>query len=60
MKGGNCFMSNKLIKSIGLAATVIGMGVSLVSEWVNEKKIDAKIEEKVIEAVTKQLTGRES
>ena len=29
---------NTLIKVLGLAATVIGAGMSLVTDWVNEQK----------------------
>ena len=45
-------MSNKSkwIKAIGVAATVIGVGVNLITDWVNEQKMDEKIEEKVSEA----------
>ncbi len=46
-------MDSKLIKILGIAATVIGMGATLVTDWVNDKKMDGKIEEKVIEALTK-------
>lgn len=35
-----------LIKFIGIATTVIGIGVNLVTDWVNEKTMDEKIEEK--------------
>jgi sensor domain CHASE-containing protein len=53
MKGGNCFMNSNLIKILSIAATVIGMGATLVTDWVNDKKMDEKIEQKVIEALTK-------
>lgn len=43
-------MNGKMIKIIGLIATVAGVGVNLLSEWVDEKKMDEKIEEKVNEA----------
>ncbi len=52
-------MNSKLIKILGMTATAIGMGATLISEWVNEKKMDKKIEEKVIEALTK-MNERES
>ena len=34
-------MSNKSkwIKAIGVAATVIGVGVNLITDWVNEQKM---------------------
>lgn len=43
--------NGKTIKIIGLIATVVGMGASLVTDYVNEKKTDTKIAEKVNEAV---------
>ena len=40
-------MSNKSkwIKAIGVAATVIGVGVNLITDWVNEQKIEEKVSE---------------
>lgn len=52
-------MDSKLIKILGIAATAIGMGATLVTDWVNDKKMDKKIEEKVIEALT-EINERES
>jgi predicted transcriptional regulator len=47
-------MLNKgLIKIIGLLASLLGIGASLVSDWVSEKKMDEKIAEKVAEAFAK-------
>jgi hypothetical protein len=54
MKGGNCFMNSKLIKILGIAATAIGMAATLVTDWVNDKKTDEKIEQKVNEAFAKR------
>lgn len=49
-------MFNKgLIKIIGLTASLLGIGASLVSDWVSEKKMDAKIAEKVAEACAKGM-----
>lgn len=45
---------SKLIKVLGLAATVIGVAATLVTDWVNEQKMDEKIEEKVNEALIKR------
>lgn len=39
------------MKVVGIAATVIGLGASLLSDWVSDKKIDKEITEKVNEAV---------
>lgn len=43
---------NKL-KVLGIAASVIGAGVSLVSDYVGKKELDAKVTEKVAEALAK-------
>lgn len=53
-------MSGKLIKVLGLTATVIGMGATLITDWVNERKMDEKIEEKVNEALSKVDEEEES
>lgn len=47
-------MNGKLIKILGIAATVIGMGATLITDWVNDKKMDEKIEEKINEALAKR------
>lgn len=43
-----------IIKILGVAATVIGMGATLLTDWVNEKKMDERIAEKVLEAIAKK------
>jgi len=54
-------MVNKnLIKVLGLTATIIGLGVTLVTDWVNEKKMDEKIEEKVKELLYEDIIEEES
>lgn len=40
-----------LIKILGIASTIVGAGATIVSEFVNEKKMDDKIAEKVAEAL---------
>ena len=47
-------VNGKLIKILGLVATAVGMGATLLTEWVNEKKMDEKIEEKVAEALAEK------
>lgn len=44
-------MTPKLIKVIGITATVIGMAASLVGELITDKKMDLRIAEKVSEAL---------
>lgn len=45
---------SKMIKAIGILATVIGVGVNLVTDWVNEQKMDERIEEKINEALAQK------
>lgn len=47
-------MNNKMIKGIGVAATIIGISVNLLTDWVNEQKVNEKIEEKVNEALSRK------
>lgn len=46
--------NSKMIKFIGFAVTIIGVGVNLLSDWVDEQKMDEKIEEKVNEALDRK------
>ncbi len=45
-------MNDKIIKVIGIVASVIGIGATLVNDWVHEQKMNCIIEEKVNEAMT--------
>lgn len=48
-------MFNKnLIKILGVAATIVGVGATLLTDWVNEQKMDEKIEEKINEALAER------
>lgn len=47
------------LKVLGIGATVLGLAASLFSSFVEDKKTDAKIAEKVNEAVTTALTKKE-
>ena len=53
-------MNSKMIKAIGMAATIIGIGVNLLTDWVDEQKMDEKIEAKVNEALVKKEEAEES
>ena len=53
-------MNSKMIKAIGMAATIIGIGVNLLTDWVDEQKMDEKIEAKVNEALAKIEEAEES
>lgn len=37
--------NSKLVKILGLVATVGGVAMSLLTDWVNEKKMDERINE---------------
>lgn len=50
----------KPIKIIGFFATIIGIGTSLLSDWVNEKKMEEEIEEKINDKFTKWLEEHEN
>lgn len=52
-------MNSKLIKILGIAATAIGMCATLVTDWVDDKKMDEKIEEKLNKALANR-DGEES
>jgi hypothetical protein len=55
MKGGALSMINEnLIKVLGIVASAIGIGATLLTDWTNDKKMDKKIAEKVIEALAKR------
>lgn len=47
-------INGKVIKIIGMAATVAGMGLSLVSSWVSDKKMEMEVQEKVNEALAEK------
>lgn len=47
-------MTGGIIKAIGVIATVMGMGATLVSDWVSEKKMEEKIDEKVKEVLAEK------
>lgn len=47
-------MKSKMIKVLGLTVSIIGVATTLLSDWVNEQKMDEKIEEKVNEALAKR------
>lgn len=45
---------NKAVKFIGFAVTIIGIGVNLISDWVDERVMDDKIDEKVKAALAQK------
>jgi hypothetical protein len=53
---GDVTMTNKskFIRILGLVASVIGVGASLISDWVNDKKTEEMVDEKVEAALAKR------
>lgn len=47
-------MNSKIIRIIGLAATVIGLGTNLINDWADEQKMNERIDKKVNEALVKR------
>ena len=47
-----------LMKILGIASTIIGAGASIVSEFVDKKKMDYKIDEKIDEKIAKALADK--
>ena len=43
-----------MIKVLGLTATAIGMVATLVTDWVNAKILDERMDQKISEALAKQ------
>ena len=39
----------KMVKILGIVATAVGMGATLLTDWVNEKKMEEKIDERINE-----------
>ena len=53
-------INGKMVKILGIVATVVGMGATLLNDWVNEKKMDEKIDEKINEALANRENEIES
>lgn len=43
-----------MMKVLGLTATAIGLVTSLVTDWVNAKILDERMDQKISEALAKQ------
>lgn len=49
-------MDSKVIKIIGIASTILGLGATLLSGWVGDKKTEMQIDKLVTEKVNEVLT----
>ena len=47
-------MGTGLIKGIGLAATLVGFGMDFVTGWVDDKKMEEKIDKAVEEKLAEK------
>lgn len=43
-----------MIKVIGMVAAIVGFGATLLSDWVDDQKMNEKIEEKVNAAIAER------
>jgi hypothetical protein len=57
MRGGVLMNNRFWVKAIGIATVIIGAGLSLVDDWVNDKNMDEKIEVKIREALAEREIG---
>lgn len=53
-------MSKNWIKVIGLVASLVGFGATMLTSWVNEKNTDAMIEEKLEKALAERTEENEN
>ena len=51
MKGGVSFMKINIVKILSVGLPLIGAGLSLATNWLDDKKLDDKVTEKVSEAL---------
>ena len=49
-----------MVQLAGLAGSVLTIAATMLSGYANEKKLDAKIDEKVAEAIAKQFGNMNS
>lgn len=47
-----------LMKILGIASTIIGVGANIVSEFIDKKTMDAEIDEKIDEKIAKALADK--
>lgn len=44
-------INGKMVKILGMVATAMGIGATLITSWVDDKKMDEKIIKKINEAL---------
>ena len=54
-------MNSKLLKGLGFFATIVGFGLTLLNDYVDDKKLDEKIDKKFDEKMASMSNeGEES
>lgn len=53
-------MNGMVIRAIGIGATLISIGATFITNWVDEKKMEEMVDEKVNEALAKRNKEEES
>ena len=51
--------NEKTLKFIGIATTLLGAALSVVSSWLEEQQLDRKVEEKVNQALASKTASTE-
>ena len=49
-------LNSNIIKVVGFAATILGLAATVVTDWVNEKKMEEMVDEKVQAALATNAT----
>lgn len=52
--------TEKLVKILSIATTVVGVGLSIASTWVSDKQMEITIDEKIQEALLEMTNKTES
>lgn len=47
-------MNNNVIKIVGIMASAVGMGATLVGNWASDKQMEIKVAQMVAEALAKE------
>lgn len=53
-------MNPKLIKILSITATVVGCGITILSDWVSEQNMKQEVKEEVERALSERETEEES
>jgi len=51
--------NGKTVKILGIVATIVGIGVTLLTDWLDDKKMDEKISQALAKKIT-EINEKES